>query len=137
MNIGGDDPGLHQTFVGRRINGFKASNKAWLNIIGFTVTRTDDRAFELSSGTNNAIIGNNTVNWAYRYGIALANCSLVLVENNVVTDNQDHGISLSQTTLNCTIQDNESARNVNPTDSAANGLYLNRACGSRGWRPLS
>ncbi len=41
VNIGGDNPGAHQTFAGRRINGFRLTGRAWVVIDGFSVTRAD------------------------------------------------------------------------------------------------
>jgi parallel beta-helix repeat protein len=127
VNAGGDNPGTHMARVGRRLNGFKVSGKSWVTISGFTVTRFEDRAIYLSSASSNCVISNNTVTFAYRYGIAVSGCTAVLVASNVVTDSQDHGIALGSGTSGCTVQDNEACRSADPADRRANGINLNRA----------
>ncbi len=130
VNLGGDNPGSHATLVGHRLYGFRLSGKSCVTIEGFHVTRTENRAIYLSSASSNCIVRGNQVDFAYRYSIAVNRCSGVLVEQNVVGDNQDHGIALTNFSDDCTVQDNESARNAHATIRVANGVYLNRAIGN-------
>src|SRR5204863_9487580 len=46
------------------------------------------------------------------------------IGSNVVSDNGDHGISLISGATHCTIEDNESFRNVYALGRRANGLYM-------------
>ena len=125
VNLGGSNPGTHATEVGHRLYAFRLSAKSYLTIQGFHTTRCEDRAIYLSSGSNNCIVRGNQSDWNFRYGIAVSTGSGELIEQNVVGDNQDHGIALTSSSTGCTIQDNESYRNVLPTARASNGIYLN------------
>jgi len=127
VNAGGGNPGTHATHVGHRLDGIKISQKSWVTISGFNVTRTEDRAIYLSSGSSNCIVSGNTVTFSAAYGIGLSACSAILVASNVISDGLDHGIALVSATTGCTIQDNESMRNADPATRRANGIYLNRA----------
>ena len=115
VNLGGPNPGTHVTEVGRRLYAFRLSAKSYVTIQGFHVTRTEDRAIYLSSNSNNCIVRGNTSDFAYRYGIAVSTGSGELIEQNIVGDNQDHGIAITSSSTGCTVQDNESYRNVYPT----------------------
>ena len=95
VNAGGGNPGTHLARVGRRTYGFRLSGKSWVTISGFTVARTQDRAIYLSSSSNNCVISNNTVNFAFGDGITIAGSTGALVASNVVSDNQEHGILLT------------------------------------------
>ncbi len=127
VNAGGGNPGTHLAKVGRRLYGFRISGHPWVNVIGFSVTRTEDRSIYISSGSNNCIISNNTITWSNRFGIGISGSTAVLVASNFVADCQDHGISLSSAASGCTIQDNEACRSIDPVERRANGIYLNRS----------
>jgi PKD repeat protein len=130
VNIGGDNPGAHATMVGHRQYGIRISAKTYVTLDGFHVTRTEDRGIYVQSAANNNIVRNMTVDWTYRYGIAINGCTGVLVERNKVSDSQDHGIGITASSTGCTIQDNESCRNSEPLVRAANGIYSNRSTGN-------
>jgi parallel beta-helix repeat protein len=100
VNLGGSNPGSQMTLVGRRTYGFRLSSRSNVRIEGFTVARTEDRAMYTTKATNN-VYRSNTVNNAYRYGIALDGCTAALVELNTVSFNQDHGIALTDATTGC------------------------------------
>jgi parallel beta-helix repeat protein len=125
VNLGGANPGTHVTEVGKRLYAFRLSAKSYVTIQGFHVTRTEDRAIYLSSNSNYCSVRGNMVDFAYRYGIAVSTGTGELIEQNVVGDNQDHGIAITSSSTGCTIQDNESYRNFYPTARASNGIYLN------------
>jgi hypothetical protein len=127
VNVGGGNPGLHQARVGRRLYGFRISGKSYINVFGFNVVRTEDRAIYVSSGSNNCIVSGNTVTHAFRYGVGVSGSSGALVAANVITDCQDHAISLSSASTGCTVQDNECSRSADPIERRANGIYLNHA----------
>ena len=109
VNRGGDNPGTHQTLVGRRTNGFQlpVGGRTFVTIDGFTVTRTDDRGIHARALSHNTTITNNTVTFANRFGIQVEGSANVLIGANVVSDNNDHGIVLSAGVTGSTIQDNE------------------------------
>jgi parallel beta-helix repeat protein len=130
VNAGGGNPGTHQTFVGRRVNAFTATTRTYVTIDGFTIRRYEDRAVNLQNASDNCVVRNNTITFNYRYGVAVNGCSGVLVERNVIGDNQDHGIALTNLSAGCTVQDNECYRSVDPAARAANGIYLNRSSGN-------
>src|SRR5439155_13879318 len=124
VNVGGDNPGVHQAHVGHRSHGFKVSGKPWVTILGFTVTRTEDRGIYLSSAANNCVISNNAVTFANGRGIGITASTGVRVLSNVVSDSQNHGISLAEGSDGGTVQDNESFRNSDPIARRANGIYI-------------
>ena len=127
VNLGGDSPGLHTTLVGRRLHGFRTSNKQYVTIEGFTVARTEDRGIYALNGAHSTVIASNTVTHAYRFGIAVEACQGVLVAQNDVGHGQDHGIALTANSSGCTLRNNESYHNVHPTIRQANGIYCNGA----------
>ena len=124
VNAGGGNPGLHNVQASRRANAFVISNKSWITIQGFTVTRTDERSFNIKSGASDLAILDCTVTFSNRYGIYLNNCARVRIAGNVVTDSNNHGIILTAGSTGCVIEDNEGARNAVPGARSANGLYL-------------
>src|SRR6266545_7039426 len=124
VNAGGGNPGGHQTQVGHRRYGFFASGKSWARIEGFMVRRCDDRGFQLTSGSSNLELVENGVSFSGRMGIQVAGGTGNRIVSNVISDNGDHGISLTSGATGCTIEDNESFRNARPVERAANGLYL-------------
>ena len=128
VNIGGTSPGTHVCLVGHRASSFYLSGRTYVTLDGFVTTRTDDRAIRLGSSSDNCIIRNNTASWNYKYGIYISGCSGVLIEKNLVSDNSNHGINLTNSsslpTTNCTVQDNESCRNLNPAIRMATGILV-------------
>jgi parallel beta-helix repeat protein len=127
VNVGGGNPGSHNARVGKRQYAFRLSGRSYVTINGFNVTSTEDRSIYLSGSSNNCIITNNTVSYAYRYGIQVNACTSVLVANNIVGDGQDHGIGITGQSTLCTVQDNESFRNIDPSTRRANGLNLSHS----------
>ncbi len=130
VNAGGGNPGLQQTLVGRRANGFRLSTKVWVVIRNFTVTRFEDRGIYLSSGSDSSTVYGNTVTFGAKYGIAVTNSDGVTVDGNVVGDHLDHGIYLGSAT-HCLVRRNESYRNARPNQRAANGIYLTTSTNNR------
>ena len=128
VNIGGPNPGTHTILVGRRTRGFYLSARSYVTIDGFTVTRNEDRGIYLNTGSNYNIIRSNICTWNFRYGIYVSGSAGVLVEKNVISDNADHGILLSKSSsigsTGCTVQDNESMRNIHPTVRRATGILI-------------
>ena len=122
VNVGGGNPGLHALKVGRRANGFVVRG-AWVAVEGFVVTQTEDRAFQVSGA--NAVIRNNTVSFANKFGIQLISSAGSTVVRNVVSDNNDHGIFVSDTSTGALVQNNECFRNARPSARAANGINVN------------
>src|SRR5262245_17337670 len=128
VNIGGDNPGDHQTFVSRRTNGFRVSGRSWVTLEGMTVTRTQDNGIFGTAGCGNISVLSTTVHHAFRAGISINACSDVLVSGNATTDNGNHGIYFLGGTADSTIRGNESARNARPTVRAANGIAVEGDC---------
>ena len=124
LDAGGGNPGLRQTFAGRRNFGFFLSGSSWVTIEGFEVTRAEDRGFQLQNGSSNVTMRGNTVSFAYRNGIQIVGGSGQVIEDNQVSDNGDHGIALISGVTGSTVGNNESFRNVRPASSGANGIYL-------------
>ncbi len=128
VNLGGDNPGLHQTLVGRRFRCFNMFTKSWITIDGFTALHADDRGIYLNSDCTNITVAHNAVSFSFSYGIQVIGGSDILIDSNVVSDNGNHGIGLIPSLIsgatNCTIRDNESFRNSYPPVRQANGIYL-------------
>src|SRR6185369_965135 len=114
----------HNVQVSRRANAFVISNKSWITIQGFTVTRTDERSFNIKSGASDLAILDCTVTFSNKYGVYFNNCARVRMSGNVVTDNNNHGIILTAGSTGFVIEDNESARNALTGARSANGIYL-------------
>ena len=124
VNVGGGNPAGHQIGVGRRKYGFVAYAEEWVTIEGFTVTRTEDRGIFLSDDCANVNVLRNTVTFANKYGIQATRGSALVIGSNTVSDNNDHGISITNGVTGSVIEDNESFRNARPGIRAANGIYL-------------
>jgi hypothetical protein len=127
LNLAGDAPSAHQVLVGSRANGFWLPARSYVEVEGFEVVHTEDRGIYVSGAATGSVIRNNRVRFAYKYGIAISQGSAIRVAGNVTTDNQDDGISLVAGATGCTIEDNESARNVHPTERKAQGIELSGA----------
>ena len=125
VNIGGDSPGNHTTLVGHRLYGIHLTGASYVTILGFHVTRVENKGVYLENASSNGIVRGNQVDFAYRYGIAANGCPGVLIEQNVVADNRDNGIALTAGSNGCTVQDNECARNaVAGAFHLGSGIYL-------------
>jgi parallel beta-helix repeat protein len=121
VNLGGDNPGTHQTLIGLRGRGFELYGRSWVTIDGFTVTRIRWKAIYVRALSNNTTITHNTVTFANQYGIAVEGSSNVLIGSNVVSDVRIHGIHLSGT-YRSTIQDNDVFRSSRGIHLTASGL---------------
>ena len=130
VNVGGGNPGTHQMSVGRRLHGFRLSARSHVTIEGFTVTRSEDRGIYLQSSCNYVTLRNNVVTFANRYGIQAAGGTGHVIEGNVTSDHNDHGIGLTAGVTASQVRDNESFRNANPAVRAANGIHLYGSTGN-------
>jgi len=124
VNLGGDNPGSRETRVGRRNYGFNVFSKSWVTIDGFEVTGTEDRGIYLQNPCADLVIARNRVSFANSYGIHSVNGTRLLLEENVVSDCNFHGIGLTGGTNDCTLLNNESFRNADPAIRRANGIYM-------------
>src|SRR6185503_12216910 len=124
VNTGSGNPGLQDVRVGHRANAIVISNKSWITVQGFTVTRTDERSFNVKSGASDLSILDCTVTFSNKYGIYFNGCTNVRVAGCVVTDHNNHGIMLTAGCTGFVVENNEGARNAVPGARSANGLYL-------------
>jgi hypothetical protein len=130
VNLGLDNPGIHQTLVGHRNFGFNMFTKSWITIDGFEVARTEDRGINMQTGCTDLVISHNRVSFANSYGIHSVNGLNVLIDGNVVSDCVLHGIGLTAGATGCTVRNNESFHNVHPTIRQTNGIHLFGAPGN-------
>ena len=124
VNIGGDNPGGHETLIGRRSHGFRLSGNSWITIDGFNVKRTENKGIYLANGADGAVVQNTTVQFANHYGIQIQSCADVVLRQNVVSNNNNHGIALTAGTTNCVVEGNELYLNDRPEIRSANGIYV-------------
>jgi parallel beta-helix repeat protein len=124
VNAGGGNPAQHRARVGRRKYGFSMFGRAWITIDGFAVIGTEDRGINVSGSCTNVAIIHNTVRYANKMGIQITGGSGIRIASNTVSDNNDHGISLTTGVTASVVEDNESFRNARPGERAANGIYL-------------
>jgi hypothetical protein len=127
VNAGGGNPGLHQLLVGRRSYGFNMFSKSWVTIDGFDVTHTESRAVHMQTGCSDIVVRRNRVTFANSYGIQTIGGLRIVIEQNVVSDCNFHGIGLTAGADGCTVRDNESFRNADPAVRRANGIHLDGA----------
>jgi parallel beta-helix repeat protein len=127
VNLGGDSPANHVTLVGRRNSSFRLFSRSWVTIEGFESVRADDRAINIQNGCSNITILNNRVSFAGDNGIKSVNGQQIVIEGNVVSDCGSHGIALTAGAYGCTVENNESLRNVTMPEGSANGIYLFQA----------
>jgi parallel beta-helix repeat protein len=114
VNVGGDNPGTHSAEVGDLSFGFYVAGRSWVVIDGFSVTRTEFAGIELTNLSSNISVTHNVATFANVYGIQVDSCTAVLVGSNVASDNLSSGIVLTTGSTGCTVQDNESFRNLTP-----------------------
>jgi parallel beta-helix repeat protein len=124
VNLGGDNPGAHATMVGHRSYGFHAIAESWVNIIGFEITRTESRSIFVEQDCTDMVIAGNRVSFSNRYGIQADDAQRLTIEHNVSSDNNYHGIGLTDASRGCIVRDNESYRNIDPAVRRANGIYV-------------
>jgi hypothetical protein len=124
VNAGGANPGTHAVQVGRRPYGFLVAARSYVTIKGFSVLHAENRGLQLNNACTNIELSRNTVRFAARYGIQAVGGSAIVVDSNAVLDNSDHGIVFLSGVSGSTIQDNECARNINPSVHAAVGVFI-------------
>ena len=123
VNVGGD-PSTQDVRVGRRRYGVYLPNRSYIRVEGFTIIRSDDRGIQLNIGSHHNEIVGNVVRWSANIGIQAAGTTDTRIASNLVTENNDHGISLMSGSTRCTLEDNESSHNADPARRRANGVYL-------------
>jgi parallel beta-helix repeat protein len=121
VNLGGANPGDHHAEVGHRLYGVYVSGRTWVTIDGFTSTRSEAAGIELTNLSNNITATHNATVFSGGYGIQVNNVSACLVGANVASDNLKSGIGLTAAATGCTVQDNETFRNITPSQSC--GIY--------------
>ena len=124
VNAGGGNPGAHQVRVGRRLYGFVAPTRSYVQISGFTILHAESRGVQLNNICTNFEISHNVIRFAGKYGIQANGGTAVRVDSNLVADNGDHGIVFLSGVTSSTIEDNESCRNRQPTTRFATGIYV-------------
>ena len=124
VNIGGDNPGLHEVLVGSRLYGFQLTHRSWVTIRGFTILRPDLKGVYITQRSQHIEVAGNDIRWAHRYGIQADTCSAIEIRGNRIRDGGDHGIVLTRTTFGSRIEDNESSGHRHPLMRRANGVYL-------------
>lgn len=130
VNLGGVNPGSRQTLVGRRSFGFNIFTKSFVTIDGFEVTRTESRGINIQNGCTDLVIARNRVSFANSYGIQTVNGQRIVIDGNVVSDCNLHGIGLTAGASGCTVRNNEAFRNIDPAIRRANGIHLFGAPGN-------
>jgi len=130
VNLGGDNPGNHKAAVGHRQYAFYVSNRSWISIAGFNVTRAENRGIQLTNTAHDIDINHNVVMFSGRFGVQLENSDNIHFGSNVVSDNQDHGISVTAGSMGCVIEDNEIMRNGITARHSGDGLYLYGSTGN-------
>lgn len=123
VNAGGGNPGADTLEAGRRAFGFLVTNRAFVTIEGFAVTRCEDRGIQVGGSQSIEVLG-DSVTLCGRLGIQVSGSSAVRVTGNVVSDNADHGIAITAGSTACVIEANESCRNSFPGTRRANGINL-------------
>ncbi len=124
VNVGGTNPGLRQTLVGRRSYGFNMFSKTWVTIDGFEITRAESKGINIQTGCSNLVIARNRVSFSGSYGVQCNGGVNVTIEENLVSDAGLHGIGLTAGATGCVVRNNESFRNADPAIRRANGIYL-------------
>jgi len=130
VNLGGANPGTHQTFVGRRGSGFVIDGASRVRVEGFTVTRADDKAIHVVNGATLDTLAGNVVTLAASAGIGVEGGGQLLISGNRVSQCSHHGISLRLGAQGCVIQDNECFDNRRGTTPWPNGIYLSESPGN-------
>ncbi len=124
VNLGGESPGGHEILVGRRASAFRLGAKSWVTIEGFEISRMDDAGINLFVGCSDNVIARNHITLSNGYGIKLAGSLRVLIEGNIVSEGNHHGIGLTAGSADCVLRGNDSFRNAQPDMRAAKGIIL-------------
>jgi len=125
VNVGGGNPGTHALWVGHRSFGFQLVGRSWITLAGFRVSHTESRGIYLNSACSDITVSHDTVSFANSYGIQNVGGHENVMEYCQTSDNNLHGIGLTQGTNDCIARFNESMRNADPAIRRANGIYLN------------
>ena len=136
VNLGGDNPGQHDTRVGRRSYGVSIFAKSWVKVDGFTILRSDERGVYLQNACTNVTISNIHESLSGGPGLQAVGGSSITFQGNVAANNIGHGIALISGATGCWIRGNESYGNSDPATRVSNGIYLfnapaNTLCGNR------
>jgi hypothetical protein len=124
VNLGGDNPGSHQTLVGRRNYGFSMFSKSWITIDGFEITRQNSRGIYMQNPSSDIDIARNQVSSTRSYGIQAVNGTRIMIEENRVWDCALHGIGLTAGSTACTLRYNETFNMVSLDSAHVAGVYL-------------
>jgi parallel beta helix pectate lyase-like protein/flagellar hook capping protein FlgD/Big-like domain-containing protein len=127
VNLGGGNPGLRQTLVGHRLYGFSMFSKSWITIDGFEVTRQESRGIYMQNPSTDLVIARNKVSFSNGYGIQAVNGARLMIEENVVSECNLHGIGLTAGTNNCTVRYNEAFNMREPSTTHVAGIHLHTA----------
>jgi hypothetical protein len=135
VNLGGDNPGQHDTWVGKRSYGFSIFAKSYVTVDGFTIMRTEDRGVYLQNACTNILISNNHESLSAGYGFQGVGGSALTFQDNVAANNVGHGFALISGATGCLLQGNESYGNFDPATRVSNGIYCfnapaNTICGN-------
>jgi parallel beta-helix repeat protein len=122
-------PGAKVTVTGGKY-GFYVSNKSYVTIEGFNVTKSTSDGFHVSSNSSNIKLVGNTVSFAGQptsggtaKGIYVANSTGSVFSFNKVHDNSSYGIYLDSAS-GCQVLDNEAWANAQVYQRAASGIRL-------------
>ena len=129
VNVGGGNPATHSLAVSVRRHGFLINGRSHVIIDGFTVRHAEDKGIEVLNGTD-VTLRNNTIVGSFAGGIALEDCSGVLVQGNRVSDSNHHGIEFRAGVTNSVIERNESFGNAHMGEAWATGIYLASSSGN-------
>ncbi len=121
VNLGTDSPGNHHAEVGHQSYGVYISGRTYVTVDGFTSTRSEQAGIEITNLSNNVTATHNSTVFSGGYGIQVNNASACVAGANVVSDNLKSGIGVTGGSTGCTIQDNETFRNVTASQSC--GIY--------------
>jgi parallel beta-helix repeat protein len=130
VHIGGDNPGLHETFVGRRNNGFRVNARSWISIEGFHVTRCEDVGIYALSGSADIRIAGNMSSLNAATGISVVGTARAAVVGNIASDNARHGIYLLNGTTQSLVEGNEAMRNAREDGDGINGIKIETSSGN-------
>ena len=111
-------------------NGFSISNRNWIRLNGFTVTRTSEYGISVSDASH-VTLSNNRVSYAGRpisgqaqYWIRLGNVTRSRVIANTVEHNTNSGIALVSGSFGNEVKGNRSFANAKVFERAASGIRL-------------
>jgi parallel beta-helix repeat protein len=128
-------PGAAVTITGET-NGFTISAKSWITVQGFNITRTTGDGVSVAGSSNITILGNHVsycgqpTPGRIARGIRLSATFNSVVANNTVDHNSDHGIFLTNSSMNVTVIGNQTSFNARVFDDAASGIHLEGSTGN-------